>query len=141
VNVTNTAILRDPQSNNTIDGGTVKGMYCNMSSGWMELEISELLQNLWSSKSPSEDAQIELTVNIKGSCEGQRRVPLHVINSAAKETSKAPEATATPGDTQRNEPESSHRESQYYGNAYWRDRAKHISLVRKSLAVSSITSV
>ena len=82
VNVTITAILRDPQ-NNTIDGGTVKIMCLNMSSGWMELEISELLQNLWSSKSPSEDAQIELTVNIKGSCEGLGRVPLHVINPAA----------------------------------------------------------
>ena len=83
MNVTITANLRDPQSNKTIDGGTVKIMNLNKSSGWMELEISELLQNLWSSKSPMQDAQIELTVNIKGSCEGQGRVPLHVINPAA----------------------------------------------------------
>ena len=83
VNVTITTNLRDPQSNKTIDGGTVKIMNLNKSSGWMELEISELLQNLWSSKSPMQDVQIELTVNIKGSCEGQGRVPLHVINPAA----------------------------------------------------------
>jgi len=82
VNVTITAILRDPQ-NKTIDGGTVKRMHLNMSSGWMELETSELFQNLWSSKSPSEDTQIELTIKIKGICEGLGRVPLHVINPAA----------------------------------------------------------
>ena len=83
VNVTITANLRNPQSNKTIDGGTVKIMNLNKSSGWMELEISELLQNLWSSKSPMQGVQIELTVNIKGSCEGQGRVPLHVINPTA----------------------------------------------------------
>ena len=40
VNVTITTNLRDPQSNKTIDGGTVKIMNLNKSSGWMELEIS-----------------------------------------------------------------------------------------------------
>jgi len=82
VNVTITAILRDPQ-NTTIDGGTVKIVCLNMSSGWMELEISELLQNFWSSESLSKDVLIELTVNLKGSCEGLGRVPLHIINPAA----------------------------------------------------------